>query len=780
MLYKSLIILSFLFSAPLAFGQRYTLSGYVKDAQSGEELLGAVIYIRELSQGTSTNTYGYYAINLPAGRYQAVISFLGYQSSTLVLDLQANKVMNIELQRSSLQLAEVVVSAEEARAHIERAELSSIALNMESIRNIPSFFGETDVLRSIQLLPGVQSAGDGNTGFFVRGGDADQNLILLDEAVVYNAAHLFNFFSVFNPDAVKDLKLYKGGIPSRFGGRLSSVLDIRSREGNMKQYRLNGGIGLISSRLSLEGPLQQGKSAFLMAGRRTYADMFLLLSSDQTQRDTRLYFYDLNTKLNYVFNERNRLFLSSYYGRDVTLFGDLFSFDWGNATTSLRWNHLFSPRTFSNFSLIYSNYQFNIRGDVGPARFEWRSYIHNFNLKADFTWFASPDHTLTYGLQSIYHQLDPGLIEASIEDAAATSIRLSANNGLEHGVYVQNDQLLFNNQLALQYGLRYSLFQVMGPGRQYRYQQATNGSREVTDTITLKPGSFYQYFQGWEPRFSFRINTGAHSSFKGSFSRMTQYIQQAQSAQSIAPYDIWFGVSNNIPPQTSTQYALGYFRNFLNNTLESSLEVYYKDMKNITDVIDNGDILGNELVEGELRTGKGWAYGLEFFLKKEHGRFNGFAGYTYAWTWRQIDEINAGEAYFSPYDRRHDLSLSGTYNFSPKYIAGLNFIYASGQAYTLPIGKFSYQGAIIPIYSQRNSGRLPAYHRLDLSLTYKPRQASHKRFSSSWNFSLFNVYGRINPISVSFSESEEKPGIPRSSFFYIPGPIPAITWNFNF
>ncbi len=775
-------ILIFTLSIFTSISQTYKLSGTVRDAETGELLPGVNVFLPEKVNGTVTNIDGFYSLTLSPGRHNVTFSYIGYEREEKRINLESDESLNVRMRSAGIRLSEVTVTGERSNRNVEETEMSTVTLNIETIKNIPAFLGEVDVLRTIQLLPGVQSAGDGNTGFFVRGGNADQNLVLLDDAVVFNASHLFNFFSVFNADAIKDLKLYKGGISPEYGGRLSSVLDIQMKEGDMNQYKMTGGIGLISSRLTVEGPIQYGRSAFMFSGRRTYADLFLKLSADENQRNTQLFFYDLNGKMNYVLNDKNRLFISGYFGRDITLFSEFFGFDWGNATASARWNRIFSPRFFSDVSLIYSNYQFNITGDIGPAKFQWNSMLNNINLKANFNYVIGENNTLSFGAQTIYHNLNPGRIQARIEDAAVADNQLSSDNGWEHGVFINDEVSLFSGRLALTYGLRASLFQTIGPGYQYTFDKSDPLRWQVQDSLNLKSGKIYDTFSALEPRFSFRLRIDEQSSVKGSFNRMTQYIQQAQSAQSVAPYDVWFSVSNNIKPQIADQVAVGYFRNLFSDLIETSVEVYYKDMQNISDLVDNGDILGNEFLESQLRTGIGWAYGAEFLIKKETGRINGFVGYTWATAKRKIEGINNGNPYYAPNDRRHDLSLSAGYELTSKWILGMNFIYATGSAYTLPIGKIYYQGAFAPIYADRNSSRLPDYHRLDLSITYKPtiRDRDRRRFESSWNFSLFNVYGRENPISVSFAEKEERPGIPNSSFFYIPGPIPAITWNFNF
>lgn len=777
---KNLLVLTLgLILSLSAYSQKkYTLSGNITDGETGEELIGATVTIIELSTGAAANVYGFYSVSVPEGKYSVRYNFLGYESKTMEIDLNENVKMNVELFPSRKELDEVVISDKADNDNVEKVETGTIDIKMESIKKLPAFLGEVDVLKVVQLLPGVQSGGDGNTGFFVRGGSVDQNLVLLDEAVVYNASHLFNFFSVFNPDAVKDLKLYKGGIPPVYGGRLSSVLDIRMKDGNSKEYKASGGIGLISSRLTVEGPIQKDVSSFLVSGRRTYADLFLAFSPDESQRDNQLYFYDLNMKMNYKINDKNRIYVSGYFGRDVTGFADLFGFDWGNATGTVRWNHLFSDRLFSNFSLVYSNYTFNISGDVGPQSFSWNSEINDLNAKADFTYYLDSDNTLTFGAHSIYHNLDPGTIAASIEGAASFERRLSPNNGLEHGVYINNEQKLFDNRLGVNYGFRLSAFQVIGEGTRYEYDKSNPLEYEKTDSIPLDPWTTDEFFWGFEPRVNIRYTIDETSSIKAGYNRIFQYIQQSQSAQSVAPYDVWYIANNNIPPQRVDQISIGYFKNLKENKYETSVEVYYKEVDNAVDVVDNGDILGNELLDGELRIGQGWSYGLEFLLEKKTGKLTGFLGYTLSRTELQIPEINNGERYFAPWDRTHDLSLAGSYEINKKWSVSSNFVYATGRALTLPIGNMQYQGSFAPIFGDRNADRLPDYHRLDISVTWEPgANKEDKKFRSSWNFSVFNVYGRVNPISVSFAESQ---GAPNTSFFYIPGPIPSVTWNFNF
>lgn len=799
------LLYTFLATQALLAQEKYTLSGYVKDGDTGEELIGATIFVNETKGGTITNVYGFYSITLPKGTYTVTYSFLGKESFTKTINLTQAVKLDAELKESGVELKVVEIEAERTDANVSSTEMSVVQMDMKQVKAIPQFLGEVDVLKTIQLLPGVQSGGEGSTGFFVRGGGADQNLIMLDEAVVYNASHLFNFFSVFNPDAVKDLKLYKGGIPARYGGRLSSVLDIRMNDGNKrfkqnpekldtiqnplkraaaKTYNRvygNGGIGLISSRLTLQGPIAKDKSSFLITGRRTYADLFLNFSPDTAIRGNKLYFYDLNAKLNYTINDNNRLFLSGYFGRDVTGFGDLFGFDWGNATGTLRWNHLFSDKLFSNFSLIYTNYVFNIRGDVNPFTFDWNSMINDYNVKADFSYYANSKNTIRWGVNAVYHNLDPGTFLVTFDGDTIENgfTRLSPNNGFEYGIYASNEQEI-NDKISLTYGIRASLFQRVGPGKKYFYDKTNPQKWVVSETVDRESGKVDETFWGIEPRFTFRYGLNSSSSIKSSYNRMIQYIQQSQSSQSVAPYDVWYMASHNIPPQIADQIALGYFKNFKNNTYETSVEAYYKRITNLTDLIDNADVLGNELLESQLRVGNGNAWGIEFMAKKQTGLLTGWVSYTYAHTQRTIPEINNGEPYYAPFDRRHDASVTGAYQLTDRIAFSANFVYSTGRALTFPIGKFEYQGTVAPIFDSRNASRLPEYHRLDLGLTIDPRPNANKKFTSSWSFSVYNVYARKNPISVSFKEDPNNAGGAITTMFYLPGPIPSVTWNFKF
>ena len=781
MLKKHLFLILFVAISTTIFAQNYSLSGYIRDAETGEELIGASVFVHETKSGGVTNVYGYYSISLPKGAYHLTYSFIGKNSIKKEVTLSDNIRQDIELGDNSVQLKAFEVIAEKEDQNVRSAQISTVKMEVNAIKKLPAFMGEVDVLKTIQMLPGVQSGGEGNTGFFVRGGSQDQNLILLDEAPVYNASHLFNFFSVFNSDALKDMTLYKGGIPSRYGGRLSSVLDLRMKDGNSKKLSVSGGLGLISSRLTIEGPLKKDKAAFIVSARRTYADVFLRLSKNETVNQNKLYFYDLNAKVNVKINDNNRLFLSGYFGQDVTGFGDLFGFDWGNGTGTIRWNHLFSEKLFSNFSLIYTNYKFKIGGDIGPATFEWKSFIDDIGFKGDFTYYANSKHTLQWGVQTTLHKFDPGAIKVELEDAFSNVNTLTPNNGLEHGIYI-SDEFNVNDKLLLIFGGRISAFQNLGADNVYTYDKTEPLFWQVSDTTKYPKNEIFKTYFGFEPRLSARYTLNGSSSLKGSYNRTYQYLQQVQSSLSVAPYDIWYLVNNNIPPQVADQIAAGYFKNLKENTYEASVEVYYKYIQNQTDLVDNADVLGNELFDGQLRVGNGWSYGAEFLLKKTKGLFTGWVAYTLSKTERQIDGINNNDTYFAPYDVRNNLNLVGTYQITDRISASANFVYYTGRAYTLPIGKYEYEGTIVPLYDTRNASRLPDYHRADVSLTWdlKKKDKGRRTLEHSLSFSIYNVYARKNPYSISFSEEPDQPGVSTSTMLYIPGPIPSITWNFKF
>lgn len=758
------IILSWSFNQ--GYAQKYTISGTVKDRQSGEELIGAVVGVKELPNvGVASNAYGFYSISLPAGSYTLIISYVGYSQLVEKVTLNENLTKNWGLV-SGKQLNEVIVNAEKAGDNIKRAEMGVEKLDMKEIGKLPVIFGEKDILKTIQLLPGVKSAGEGNSGFFVRGGAADQNLILLDEATVYNASHLLGFFSTFNSDAIKDVSLIKGNSPAQYGGRLSSVLDVKMKEGNNQKYAVAGGIGLISSRLSVEGPIQKDKSSFMISGRRTYADVFLKATPDFS--DNSLYFYDLNMKANYRINDKNRIFISGYFGRDVLGVGDNFGIDWGNKTGTLRWNSILNPKLFSNTSIIYSDYSYNIKINSGGSDFNLTSQIKDINLKQEFQYFINTKNTIRFGFSSIYHTIVPNRFEGDNSTAERKQQRYS----LENGLFVNNSNTI-SSRLSIDYGLRLSIYNILG-GDTYNIYE--NGL--LTDSIVLGSGEFGKTYLNLEPRFAMSYVLTVESSIKAGYARNTQHLHLLSNSTSSTPTDQWIGNSYNIKPEISDQVSLGYFRNLADNKYEFSAETYYKYMQNQVDYKDGADINTSLDVESELLFGIGRAYGLELLLKKKTGKLTGWIGYTLSRTERKIDGINNNNWYAARQDRTHDLSIVTSYQLTPKWSLSGLFVYNTGNAVTFPSGKYSIENNTIFYYTERNGYRMPAYHRLDLSATYE--KPSTGRFQSSWNFSLYNVYGRENAWVINFEDDPVDASRTRAVQTALFRWVPSVTYNFKF
>ncbi len=755
--------------------QRHTLRGYIRDSSSGEDLSGATVRIRELSTGTTTNRYGFYSISLPEGSYQLKISYIGYNTKYYDVELDSNKTIDFELKPEETLLDEVVITDEKADRWISEVRMSTTQLQMDMIKSLPSFMGEVDILKTLLLLPGVSWGTEGSTGFFVRGGGQDQNMVLLDEATVYNASHLMGFFSVFNPDAIKDLQLYKGGIPAQYGGRLSSVLDIRMKEGNNRDFSGSGGIGSISSRLTVEGPLQKNVSSFIVSGRRTYADLFLPLSADTNIRKNRLYFYDLNAKANYRFSDKDRIFVSGYFGRDVFRFDDIFGFEWGNTTTTMRWNHIFNSNIFSNFTLVYSNYDYNMSFADDLQSLDWISNIQDINFKGDFTWYPNPENTIRFGLHSSYHSIDPGHVKGNFDNSTQTDYKVPDNNVLQHALYASNEQQLSKN-ITVEYGLRYSLFQNIGKGTVY----SLDDEYRVIDTTTYAAGEIFHNNHGLEPRISVVYQVDSRQSFKASYNRMRQYLHQATNSTTATPLDIWFPTSPNIEPQIADQVAVGYFRNFMDNMFESSLEVYYKNMENQIDFRDHAVLILNPRLESEIRTGKAWSYGLELMINKSKGDFTGWLSYTWSKTRRKIPAINNGKPYPAPHDRPHDISIVLSYDISDRLNIAANWVYNTGRPVTLPTGRFEYGGMILPVYSDRNAERLPDYHRLDLSATIYTRTRPDRNWQGKWNISVYNAYHRKNVFSYYFRQHDDNPYETQAYKIYMFGIVPAISYSFSF
>ncbi len=752
----------------------YTLSGFIKDAKNGEVLPGATVFIKELGAGTASNVYGFYSTSLKPGTYHIVFSFIGYVDQEQLVEIDGNKSLNINLKPSVENLSEIEIRGEAKNENISSTQMSVNKIDSKTIQAIPALMGEVDLIKAIQLLPGVKFAAEGSSGFSVRGGSPDQNLVLLDEATVYNAGHLMGFFSVFNNDAVKSVELYKGDLPSKYGGRLSSLVDVRMKDGNKKKFHGNGGIGVISSRLMLEGPIVKDKGSFMIAGRRSYADLFLRLSSnDQINKNT-LYFYDLNAKLNYSINQNNHVFISGYFGKDVFKNGS-FGMNWGNATGTLRWNHVFNEKLFSNFTFIASSFGYNMGLTNEDNGFEWKSQLTDYNLKGDFNWYLNNSNTINFGFSTMFHDFFPGIIKGTGSESFITEYGLPNNYALENAIYISNSQKI-GSIISLKYGLRLSMFNNVGPNTVFNYDH----EGQPIDSTVYSKGDFYNTYFGLEPRLGAVFQLNETSSVKASYSRNYQYLQQAQNSTAGSPLNIWFSSSPNVKPQFSDQFAIGYFRNFKEGMYESSVEVYYKDIKNAIDFRDHADLLLNKHIEGELLIGKGYGYGLEFLLRKNIGKLTGWISYTYSRTFREIEGINNGDPYNGPYDRPHDFSLVANYNLNQQISFGLTWIYLTGQPVTFPVGRFVYGNTVVPFYSGRNDYRMPDYHRLDLSFTWTEKHNPEKKWHSQINVSMYNAYNRKNPWVINFQTDANDSSITYAEMTYLFGIVPSITYNFKF
>lgn len=754
---------------------RVTVSGTITDAKTGEVLIGATVYVKELSSGSTSNVYGFYSLSMEQGKYNLVYSFVGYEPQHKEISLHKSQRISIELNPKSEMLEEVVILGERKGENLSRTEMSVVKMDAKTIRKIPALMGEVDLIKALQLLPGVSMASEGSTGFSVRGGAPDQNQILLDEAVVYNASHLLGFFSVFNNDAIKDLKIYKGDIPAAYGGRLSSVLDIRMKDGNTKKFSGAGGIGSISSRLTLEGPLVDENTTFLISGRRTYADLFLALSSDEQIRNNTLYFYDFNTKITHKISDNDRIYFSGYFGRDV--FKNKFAgMDFGNQTFTMRWNHLFSDRLFSNFSAIYSNYDYSIGTPEGQSNsFIWKSRMKDYTAKADFNYYINPDNTLKFGASGTFHQFDPGSAKGTGDESFFGELLMPKQYSLESAVYVSNEQKI-GSRLSLKYGLRISAFSNIAPATIYQY----GSDYAVVDSSVYTGSRIFHTYYGLEPRFGATYQLDEVSSVKLNYTRTNQYIQLAQNSTAGTPLDVWFAVSPNIKPQISDQIIAGYFRNFNKNMYEASVEMYYKRMDNAIDFKDQADLLFNKYIEGDFRVGEAWAYGIEFLIRKNEGPLSGWIGYSYSVAERKIPGINDGMQYTSSYNKPHELSVVASYEFSQRYSLSANWVYSTGAPVTFPTGRAVIGGNVIPVYSDRNAYRMPDYHRLDVSFVLKPRPNPNRKFNYEWNFSLYNAYGRKNAWSINFVQDEQNPEVTYAEKTYLFGMIPSVTFNFTF
>ncbi len=747
--------------------KKYTVSGTLTDGTNGETMIGAAVLIKEKKGvGTTCNPQGFYSLTLSEGSYTLQIQFIGYQQIEKQIVLDKNIVLDFKLNPNSIAMKEFEVTDKKDNDNLTKTEIGVEKLDMKEIEKIPVIFGEKDILKTIQLLPGVKSAGEGNSGFFVRGGSADQNLILLDEAPVYNASHLLGFFSTFNSDALKDVTIIKGNSPAQYGGRLSSVLDVKMKEGNNQKYNVAGGLGLISSRLSVEGPIQKDKSSFIISGRRTYADVFLQATDEFA--GNKLYFYDLNLKANYKINDKNRIFVSGYFGKDVLGFGDNFGINWGNKTATLRWNSILSARLFSNTSLIYSNYDFNIKINSGGADFNINSNIKDWNLKQEFSYFINEKNTLKFGFNSIHHTITPSRFEGEL----VTQDKKESRSSLENALFINNTSKI-NEKLTLDYGLRLSAFSLLGGDTYNIYEKGI-----LKDSVVLENGELGKTYYNLEPRFQFSYLINDKNSLKGGYARNTQHLHLLSNSNTGAPSDQWIGNSYNIKPEISDQISLGYFRNFKENKYQFSTEIYYKDLQNQVDYKNGADINSAPDVESELLFGKGRAYGAEFLIKKTQGKFTGWIGYTLSRTERKIEGINNNDWYVARQDRTHDLSVVAMYELTKRWsISGL-FVYNTGNAATFPSGKYSLEDKTLFYYTERNGYRMPAYHRMDFGATYtKPHK---KKYESSWNFSLYNVYGRENAYTITFENDPNDPSRTRALQTSLFRWVPSVTYNFKF
>jgi hypothetical protein len=772
-----------LMATAVSFGQQqnlpgsnqFTISGYIKDSKTGETLIGATVYHPETRSGVTSNIYGYYSLTLPEGPCTISYSYIGYENQTREFMLDKNTIINIELSMVHNLMDEVVVTANTSRDNVTANEMGLFRIDNKMINQIPVFMGESDLIKAVQMMPGVSLASEGSSSFIVRGGSADQNLILLDEATVYNPSHLMGFFSVFNSDAIKDVKLHKGDIPAANGGRLSSLLDVRMKDGNKKNFEANGGIGLISSRLTLEGPIVKDKASFIVSGRRTYADVFFPLfeKRDSLLSKTTLYFYDLNAKLNWEISSKDRIFLSTYSGKDkFKLTGQ--NIHWGNNTQTLRWNHIFNPRLFSNLTLLYSDYSYFLGNDSGTPKFEWTSNLRDYGLRYDFTAYPNPNNTLTFGISSTFHEFNPGSFKVSMADTTV-HYRLKESQALESAGYISNEQKIGSN-FTISYGLRFSLFSNIGAATINKYDSAYN----FVDTVRYGKGEFFNTYSGFEPRLNLTWVLNEKSSVKAAYNRTMQYLQLASNSSGGNPLDIWFPASPNVKPQSGHQWNAGYFRNFEKYELETSVEMFYKRMYNQVDFKDYAELLLNDKMDGELRFGDAQAYGTEFLVRRNTGRLHGWVSYTISRSERTINGINNNQKYLSNFDRTHNLSVVATYNISKRISLSANWVYISGVPATLPVGRYYFGNTLIPVYSNRNEARLPDYHRLDLSLGIKGKNRKDRRFNSEWNLSVYNIYNRKNPYSYFFETQNNNPEVVKAFKMSMLPIIPSITYNFNF
>jgi hypothetical protein len=781
-------IFIFLFSY-LQAQDKITLNGVVRDAANNETLYGVNIIFPGLNTGTVTNEYGFYSLKIPAGKHQISVSYLGYQTLSQEIQIEKSESLNFNLEESSEILEEVVITEDFERVNIRSPEMSVTKLEINTIKNLPVVFGEVDIVKSLLLLPGISNAGEGSSGFNVRGGAVGQNLILLDEATIYNASHLFGLFSVFNPDAIKNLKLYKGGIPAKYGGRVSSVLDIYQKDGNSKNFHANGGIGLISSRLLVEGPIVKDKGSFLIGGRSSYAHLFLKL----TDNPNSAYFYDLNTKLSYRLNDRNSLLFSGYFGRDIFNISESFKNTYGNAVFNLRWNHVLTDNIFTNLSVIYSDYYYGLTLDF--VEFNWNSGIKNLNLKYDFNQLLNEKLSIDYGIQSTYYEFNPGEIEPSTASSGINYFELTKKYALENALYLSVNHK-FSEKFSVTYGLRFSSFFRLGQDSLSLYENNKPvifnpdfGIYEEAEPIAqriLPKNEVEKTFMNWEPRLSMAYSFNDFQSIKLSYNRMSQYLQLISNTNSPTPLDVWTPSGRYIKPQLLDQIAAGYFQNFRKESYTLEIEGFYKKVKNRLDYIDGANLIANNAIERVILHGKSRAYGMEVLFRKNTGNLTGWLAYTLSKSEQKTEGrtpiesgINNGNWYNTGYDKTHDISLTASYKLGERWLLNTNFIFQTGLPTTFPTGQYTIESLIIPVFSARNSNRLPNYHRLDISATYTPTRKLNSKYTSYWNFGIYNVYNRKNAVSLNFRNNEDT-RINEAVRLSLFGIIPSITYNFKF
>jgi hypothetical protein len=764
--------------------EKFTISGYIKDSLSGETLIGANLGIKSAGKSIVSNGYGFFSITLPQGTYQLTGSFIGYQSKEIVIELKEDKIFNVLLLPNSAVINNVTVVSRRRDNNVKTAQMGKFEMNVNTAKALPAFFGEVDILKTLQLLPGIRNAGEGNAGFYVRGGGPDQNLILLDDAVVYNTGHLFGFFSIFNADAIKNVTLIKGGMPSQYGGRLSSVVDVAMKEGNRNKTQVDAGIGLIASRFSIQGPLLKNKASYIVSARRTYVDAFAkpLIKKTSDFYGSGYYFYDVNAKFNYQFSEKDHIYLSGYFGRDKFTFNNAArSFktliDWGNSTATLRWNHVFNKKLFSNTTLVYNDYKFGLDGTQNNFKINLSSGIRDLNVKTDFDFYPTPEHKLKFGIQYTFHTFLPNVLSGNQDSVVFTPSNATKKYANEYAAYLQDDWEI-NAKLKLNVGLRFSLFQQVG--KYTYYQQDANGNN--VDSTIYGSGQLVKSYGGIEPRATFRYALNETASIKAGVTRNLQYIHLVTNAGSTLPTDLWVPSTLRVQPQISWQYAAGFFKNFKEGMFETSIEAYYKTMQNQIEYRE-GYTPSLKDPEEDFVFGNGWSYGTELFINKVKGQFTGWVGYTLSWTWRQFNELNQGQKFPSRYDRRHDISVVGNYELNKNWKFSTVFVYGTGSAISVPERFYFINGTLSQQFSSINSYRMNPYHRLDVAATYTPKHKKQRKYTDNWVFSIYNVYSRLNPYFIYFDQEGSaaqgnlKVSAKQVSLFPI---LPSITWNVKF